>query len=440
MLGALKYGLKLALLPLLYVGGIIMMFYTMLKEAKWGLFLLIFLIPQPNIWYKFHQYPFGKDFLDLLFFAILVGMLIQKKGFDKSINSSLIIGYIMISYFALWHGSMRFSLPMPITTSNSLLFDWKNYAQMIFLYFLSFNILKNEEDQKNVIILIAIVVLFIAIRSYRNFSAGDVFRYDSRAGGPFEAVGLGANHFGAFIAHSCSVFLGLFLFDKNKKRKYLFLTTVLFGLHPLFFSYSRGAYLAFFGAMTIFGLIKKRSLLVVAAIILIAWQSILPPSVVDRITGTKTEEGEIESSAAHRLILWDHAMNLFEQNPVFGVGFGGFGLTVPAGEHLTDTHNFYLKTLAEQGIIGGIFFLSILFKSFLSGWRLLKIGNSPLQQGLGFGFMGCVIACAITNMFGDRWSYFALGGYYWILWGLVDRINKQIPQARLQDHLAVGNA
>jgi hypothetical protein len=24
-------------------------------------------------------------------------------------------------------------------------------------------------------------------------------------------------------------------------------------------------------------------------------------------------------------------------------------------------------------------------------------------------------------MFGDRWSYFVLGDYFWIIWGLVDR-------------------
>lgn len=31
------------------------------------------------------------------------------------------------------------------------------------------------------------------------------------------------------------------------------------------------------------------------------------------------------------------------------------------------------------------------------------------------------MAFIITNMFGDRWSYFVLGDYFWITWGLVDR-------------------
>lgn len=433
MLTAFKYFLRLALIPVLYIGTIFTVLVTIFKDAKWGLFLMIALIPQPNMWYKLHSFPYGKDFMDIVFFAVLMGILVQKKGFAKTDNSKVIIIFIFISYLALWNSSMRFSLPLPFTTSNELLRDWKNYAEMILLYFLVLNVIKNEEQQKALIVLMSVVVLFISIRSYRDFTGGDAFDYDKRYGGPFETVGLGSNHLGAFIAYTSAIFLGLFFYDTDKRRKWLYLATVLFSLHPLFFAYSRGAYMAAFGVIAFFGVMKKKSLLVLVIAILLAWQTILPASVVDRIMMTETESGEIEGSAAHRLVLWDHAMDLFKQNPIFGVGFGGFGLTVPEGETLTDTHNFYMKTLSEQGIIGISLFLLILALSFFSGWRLLKIGKTPFHKGLGFGFMGVVIAMMITNMFGDRWSYFALGGYFWVFWGLVDRgilISKTAKSAK----------
>jgi hypothetical protein len=56
-----------------------------------------------------------------------------------------------------------------------------------------------------------------------------------------------------------------------------------------------------------------------------------------------------------------------------------------------------------------------------SGQKLFRTAITPFQKGLGFGFLGCVVAFIITNMFGDRWSYFVLGDYFWIIWGLVDR-------------------
>ena len=420
MLTALKAFLKMIFTPMLYGGMFITAIATIFKKVEWGFLLMIVMIPQPNLWFKLHEYPMGKDFMDILFFSILFGILYQYKAFEMTSNTTIIIILITISYVALWNSSMRFSLPLPVSTSNELLKDWKNYAEMIALYFLALNVIRNEDQQKKIVLLMTIIILLIAVRSYRNFSAGDSFRYDKRVGGPFEAVGLGANHFGAFIAYYSAFFLGLSFLDPNRKRKLLYGVTVLFGLHPLFFSYSRGAYLAAFCVLIFYGVFKKKSLLVLSIIILVAWHTILPPSVVDRISMTETASGEIEASASHRLDLWEHANQLFEENPIFGVGFGGFGLTVPQGE-LTDTHNFYMKTLSEQGIIGFIILILIILKAFLSGWRLHKTGKSLFNRGLGLGFMGAVIAVMISNIFGDRWSYFALGGYFWILWGIVDR-------------------
>jgi O-antigen ligase len=392
--------------------------------------MLILAIPQPNIWYKFHEYPLGKDFLDLLFLSIVIGIFIQKRGFAKTNNSFIIVLYILVSYMSLIHASMGFSLPMPISGANPLLLDWKNYAQMIFLYFLALNILKEEDQQKQAILLITAVVLLISVRSFRSFSGGESFDYNKRAGGPFEAVGLGANHLGAFIADYASLALAFFIVEREKLKKYFYLATCAFSLHPLFFSYSRGAYLAAAAAFGFFGIVKKRIFLVILILVGISWQTVLPASVVDRIMMTETEEGELESSAAQRLVLWDHALDQFKSNPVFGIGFNAFGFTVEEGE-LTDTHNFYLKTLAEQGLIGISLLAVLLFKAFLSGMRLYRDAGTDFQRALGLGFMGTVIAMALTNIFGDRWSYFVLGGYFWILWGIVDRsrLNASARQA-----------
>ncbi len=421
MLTALKNFLRLILPSAVYGGMIYTTLAAIFKKAEWGLFLMVIMIPQPNVWYKLREYPMGKDFMDLLFFAIFVGILYQHKGFEKTSNTIIIFLFLIISYLSLWNSSTQFSLPLPLTRSNELLEDWKNYAEMILLYFLVLGVVKNEDQQRTLIVLMSIVVLFIAIRSYRNFTGGAVFNYDKREGGPFEAVGLGANHFGAFIAYTCALFLGLAVIDQHKRRKIFYWAAVLFGLHPLFFSYSRGAYLAAFGILAFYGVLKKKSLLVVCLIILIAWQTVLPASVVDRIMMTETNSGELEGSAASRLRLWQQANSIFENNPVFGVGFGGFGLSVRDSQLLTDTHSFYMKTLCEQGIIGIIFLFMIFLKAFHSGWRLHKSGKSSFSRGLGLGFMGSVVALMITNLFGDRWSYFALGSYFWIFWAIVDR-------------------
>ncbi len=406
-----------------------MMLSTIFKEARWGFILLVFLIPQPNIWHKLYSFPFGKDFIDFLFISIVIGIIVQKKGFEKTSNSNFISLFIILTYLSLWNSSMNFNLPLPVSIDDPQVVNFKNYAQMILLYFLAANVLKNEDQQKLAVIIICIVILIISVRSFRNFSGGTSFDYGKRVAGPFWRVGLGANHCGAFIVDYCSVLLGILLFDSNKKRRILFLTTVLFGLHPLFFAYSRGCYAASAAVLLFFGLLKKRSLLFLLVAIFLFWQAILPPSVVDRILMTKAENGQLEHSAGGRLELWHMACELFKQKPLIGVGYDGYALTyggstTRSGEHLLqkqDVHNIYMRFLCEQGIIGFTFYLVLLILAFRSGWKLYFAAETPFYKGLGFGFMGCVISVAVTNVFGDRWSYFVLGGYFWILFGIVDK-------------------
>ena len=414
--------LKEILLPILYCGGIVVMVISIFRRPEWGLFLIVALAPQPNIYYKFYDFPLGKDFLDLAFFAVVAGMIVNKRGVVKNVNSIVVSIFIVISFLALVNSSMRFSLPFPISLKNPLLADWKNYAMMIAMYFLALNGIKDERDQKSMVIIMCLVVLFISIRSYRAYTGGAAFSESSRYGGPFETVGLGANHLGAFIAHYSSVCLGLLLLDQNRWRKRLYLAAVLFSLHPLFFSYSRGAYAAALGVLLFFGFIKKRSLLILVFCLYLGWQAILPASVVDRISMTRSESGELESSAAARLNLWNYAIDLYRQNLIFGVGFGGYNLSVldKTGKP-RDVHSIYLKTLSEQGIVGFGLLLLVFCMAFYSGRKLFKMAKTPFQKGLGLGFIGCVIASMITNMFGDRWSFDVLGTYFWVFWGLVDR-------------------
>ncbi len=428
MLAAIKLFLKKLIVPIMYLGGFVISVLTAFKDVRYGYFLLVYMIPQPNFWYKFHGYPLGKDFMDIVYLSILIGMVVQKKSFIKTKNSNLLIVFILLSYFSLWNSSLRFNLPLPITLDNHLLFDWKNYAQAICLYFITLNIIKDEKNLKIVTNIMVFSVFFMAVRGYRNFSGGAAFTYEKRFGGPFEAVGLGANHFGAFIAHSMSQILGLALLDKEIKEKIFFMITFLLCLHPLFFSYSRGAYLGAAIGFIFLGIVKNRLLLVAVIVAFMSWQIILPVSVVDRIEMTRTENGEIESSAQGRLELWKQAADIFESNPVFGAGYGGYSLSIPSSERwisgnveLTDTHNYFIKIACEQGIIGLCILVAIFFKAFYSGWNLYNMGLSNFQKGLGLGFCALTISCFLTNMFGDRFSYFVLGGYFWIFWGLVDR-------------------
>ena len=113
-------------------------------------------------------------------------------------------------------------------------------------------------------------------------------------------------------------------------------------------------------------------------------------------------------------------MALFEQNPITGVGFGVFRFM---GYDLGDTHNIYVKILVEQGLVGLIIFLTLIFCFMKEGFKLFRNGDDDFSRGLGLGLGICMFVLMINNFFGDRWTYLELSSNLWVYAGLVARLN-----------------
>lgn len=378
----------------------------------------------PNLWYQIHPFPFGKDTGDLLIFSCFLGLLLHKHVVTRSQQSVLLWTYLFYVYLQVWNTTLRYSLPLPFTAANAVLVDYKNYAEMIVLYFIAFHAARDEKAQRQLLTICFVVYFLIVLREARSFEqTSSDFSYDSRAAGPFWIVGLGANQFAAFVVHFGAIALALSFYLEDKKERWFLLATSIIALKPLFFAYSRGAYLAALVVLLFFGLLKKRSLLVLLVVVAVAWQTLLPPSVVSRINTTQNTDGQLESSAAERLVLWEKALQLYSDSPVVGSGLNSFGVSHIAGTW-TSVHNLYLQTLAEQGIVGLLFLVAVILSAVATGVRLFIRGKTPLERGLGLGFFGCALAVIVTNIFGDRWTYYSTGALFWIFWGIADRMLK----------------
>lgn len=401
---------------------------SIVRQAQWGLYLLVVLIPLPALWYPLHALPFGKDTMDILVLSCVLGAYFNKGGLRSPDGSGVIKFFMLVSFASLINVLIQFSLTLE--SGKPLIAIWKNYFEMLMLYFLAFTILKEEKHQKKLIVILAVILLLIAVREYRNFSAGSSFSYDKRSSGPFFLVGLGPNHFAAFVAHFGCLLLGLMFLDEDKRRRRLYAVTALFCLHPLFFAYSRGAYAAVVLVLLIYGVLQKRIILVLLMVLAFTWQVALPDTVVERITMTSNEDGKLEESAALRVVLWDKAKQMFRDNPLFGIGFNGFEYSM-RGNMLTNTHNFFMQTAAEQGLIGLLALGLLLLRAFWVSWCLYRSQGDGFQRGLGLGFLGCTAAVTVTNVFGDRFSQFAIGGWFFIVFGLVERVWATCRQPRM---------
>jgi O-antigen ligase len=254
---------------------------------------------------------------------------------------------------------------------------------------------------------------------------------ESRLGGTLAF--LGPNEWGSFHTIYTLFIIGLFLIDKHFWRRVAYSLLILGGTYSLMYSFSRGAYIGLVVGLLFIGIVKSRKLLPFLVLFLILWKSLVPLSVVERVEGTFVEQGtrtDVVSiggtnlETAKRTEIWGNAFGYFLSNPVLGTGYD-------THQRLTgwDTHNVYLKFMAEQGIIGLFIYLWLYALAFRSGWRLYRRADEELVKALGFGFTCAVVGSMVVNFFGDRWTYIQLGGLYWIFWALVDQENSRIVEA-----------
>ena len=119
------------------------------------------------------------------------------------------------------------------------------------------------------------------------------------------------------------------------------------------------------------------------------------------MTTEASSNGQFDSSSEERLTLWRDALGMFKQNPITGTGFNTYEFMHRVGSY-RDTHNYYLKVLAETGLVGIVLFLFLLRMLFTAGWRLYRTTDDPFWSAIATGFTALVVCGIVLNFFGDR--------------------------------------
>lgn len=439
MLG-LGLGLTNYVVPVLYGASFIVAFFSAFYRSAIGILFLSPLLPIYIVVHKILKsgYFFANNVTDMLIVAMLLGWFLQKGRDDGTplkhspllIPILIFMGYNLFGYLL---GTATLGADLFSELAEQRLADWKNYMILPLLYLITYYTLRERKWKYALFILLFFSFILMTLKFRKDFMMvrRTHFMYSSQLGGTFAF--LNANAWGSFHAIYTLFAIGLALIDKHVKRRIAYAIVIIGGIYSLMYSYSRGAYVGFLAGFLAIALLKKRILLVPLFLFLIVWKSVLPLSVVERVEMTFIDEakgvdiekaketdamtvGGTHLSTAGRKRLWDEALEYFRESPIFGTGFRTYGKLTGM-----DTHNEYLKMLAEGGIIGLFIYLWFYYLALRSGWRLYKNADENLLKAFGFGFFCAVIGSIVVNFFGDRWSYLQIGGLYWIFWALVDQ-------------------
>lgn len=165
--------------------------------------------------------------------------------------------------------------------------------------------------------------------------------------------------------------------------------------------------------------VRIRLLLVAIPLILVA-QIVVPSNLRARygtlFTTDVSEEDQStvysaqESTAMRQRLFW-YSVRLAAENPLFGVGLGNFaGASTKESEQSTEkvfwhaAHNIYGQIAAETGLPGIFLYLSILFVSIRSCWKICRSSRNRPPLAELYLLAGCLLTCqvayAVSSIFG----------------------------------------
>jgi hypothetical protein len=225
-----------------------------------------------------------------------------------------------------------------------------------------------------------------------------------------------AGQFGANQAYSAVVFFILSLSEKNKRKKILFIVTAVLGIYGMFLSGTRGAISVPLAGFMLYFILRRNVVVMITGVVLLAivfvffkYTSIGQDN--QQIRRMRTAFDPNDASLQLRLSNQRKLRTYLSTRP-FGGGLGHAGSK--AKKKLPDTFlanvatdSWYVMIWAEQGIVGLILHLFILFYIIIKSayyimFRIrdpiIKMKMSALAAGM-FGVMAASYGNAVLGSF-----------------------------------------
>lgn len=300
-----------------------------------------------------------------LFIFLLIIFICAHRPFKKQLN----LFYISIGLYILWMILSSLFNATPIKSLMILKEEWLFCAIPIGVY-----LFRKEKQRQKTMLAFSAGVLIVSVYALLQHFTG-IHWFKDRA--LFEAFDFGymvkgffAHRltFGNYFVTAFAFFLGLYLLGKNelgKKEKILFLSVIFFSGLATLFTYSYGPILALICSAGLALLLYrfKPALIAISSICLILILTIsFLPGLSDRISDKLSLETD-SANQASRIYIWANAVEITQQNPIFGVGQGNFSdswrTNKPGDRVHVHAHNDLLNIASLAGLPGMLFFFTI---------------------------------------------------------------------------------
>lgn len=355
------------------------------KLALLCLLILIFAVPTDGLW-SIAGLSLVK-IAGLLLFGMVILLLISGDELRGSpwffIAVTGYICWMLLSFLWTWM-PVNYETSLAINSQQSI----KGQLYLFMLVLLAFQVIRTEQDLNLAFVaylLGAIGLIYFLVRGYDPSST--TVRH--------EIKGFDANETSLQIALGLPIALYLLLITKSWLFRSLSLIYLPIALFGIFITGSRTGFItALLGFVGVIPWLWRTRFvwkivgisLFIAAVIGVT--SLVPEKTLDRLfsSGTELSQGTLSS----RSITWSRAWLEINEAPFFGNGLSSFRRVINKYNIDYTAHNSYIAIMVEQGIVGLLLYLAVIFATLLQGLRI------PAEQRL---LMLSLLFMAIAGQF-----------------------------------------
>lgn len=417
----------------LAVLGISLITYTVIKLPVCGIYILLFsifggLLTGGRVGYKEVNIFYTDIVMLLLLFLITIRGVVE--GREKIGRSSLIIG---ISFFALVLISFL-SLSKAVDLLRGLA-TLRAYIYGLLVFLLVTTFAKKEEQIRTffwVLVLWGITLAIMEISFVLHQQSILLALYSKQLILSFGR----SNYLAAFHALLIPLCASV-IFSKglSKCTKFTLTVAVLLMGVGILFTGSRGGVMGSLVGLfiVILRFLRRRTLLVLIGF-LILMSVVIFFNPATKMLFQRMVHYKATSSALVRLECWGETWKVFNRNFILGVGIGNLNYHLKhAFSWYVSSHNLFLDTLAETGIIG---FISLLF---LFGY-VIRIGISncldiktEFYNCLSWGILASIAASLTHSMVEPTFVGFQFSILFWSVVGIM--VNISVLRKNLSSQL-----
>lgn len=365
---------------------------------------------------------------EALMLVCLVWIAYQRMGSRKPLRSRAgavdvwLLGYLVAALLLLLYTVNRYAVLVSIQ-------GWRASLQYLLLFFLVTRLLRDEDDLKLMYRVMVVLAAAFALHGIWQFVVGvEIPSYwtdqaETAVRTRVFSIFKNPNIMGGYMVLFAPMAIGMaYASDTPAKKVFYWICGLCMCLGCLF-TMSRGAWLALAVAAVLFALIVDRRLLALMAAAAVA--ACFLPFVRSRIGYLFTDAFAESNARAGRAKRWATAFGYLDDNHAWalGLGYGMYGGAVAAQNHVNPAFeymyvdNYYVKIIAENGIVGLTAFLSsmagLLWGGVRSCARTANTKNKPLCAGMLAGLVGILVHSFFESLWEEPYMmalFFAVAG------------------------------